>query len=478
MGTNDDNERDPMIARALGQVPVPPRPPDFLDRLDDALDAVDEERRSPAPATPTTHSGETVPVELTDPRSDNDVADLSARRQQKTGRRYRVLAAAASVAVILGGVAVLTRDDGTTTVTPAGENPGTTSPAAADPRTTALRDAMETVMTWSEAVSDRDGKRAWSLMGPLSQAYLTEQGGWDEMFAGMGEGSFGKWHVGGMPTSLEGSAGGAGEDQGQALSGENKEGHQIRSAFLPNTTDAVVVSLTGVFELEGNVEKALDAFPVVRDGADSWRIEPFAFGPGETFPEFLSPALAEGGGLTDVERGFTLEVVAVAAKHVAALYWAPDAPEVAVPGAGEFHEMKPASAPPAGSDARWTDPASSDLPGGDITAVVVSRGADFIVAHPVEFFVRAGDPVNCPNIGFTPNSDDVASGITISGGTCANAEALVRHVHEELNHNFFDGPRYFTARDDECTVRTESEGLESGLYRCADGAKLVRWRKT
>jgi hypothetical protein len=474
MGSHDDHdtERDPMIARALGQVPVPPRPADFLDRLDDALDAVDEERHTPRPAAPAasaprTQPGATVPVDLTDPKT--EVTDLAGRRHAKAGRRYRILAAAASVAVILGGVAVLTRDDGTTTtVEPAGETPGTGDPAqAADAaREAALRGAMDAVMTWSKAVSDGDSERAWSLMGPLSHRYLTASDAWDDMKVTLGEGSFGRWHRVGLPAGY--SADGA---PLESIAGENEDGSTVRAAFLPGTDDAVVVTLTGVFELEGNREEVLDAFPLTREGDGPWQIEPFAFGPGETLPEFVMPGLAAGGGLDDVERGFTLEVAGMGAEQVAVQVWAEDRQDVKVAD-GTFQPMTE-----TGQD-RWTYQGASNLPAGSLHLVVVARGADFITAHPVELFVKGDQPTSCPNIGFTPNSDDAAGDITIVGADCAEAERVIRHVHEDLKHSFFDGPRYFTALGYECTVRTESEGLESGLYRCVDGATLIQWSKT
>jgi hypothetical protein len=369
--------------------------------------------------------------------------------------------------VILGGVAVLARDDGsTTTVNPA--NPGTEEPGVAvEAQTTALRKAMEAVMTWSQAVGEGDSERAWSLMGPLSQKYLIDSGAWDDMKVALGEGSFGKWHPGGMPTSLEGRPAGEGLD----VSGENQAGNKIRAAFLPGTEDAAVVTLSGVFELEGNREEVLDAFPLTRDGNGPWRIEPFAFGPGETTAEFVRPGPAEDGGLEDAERGFTLEVHGTDADTVAVQVWAEEPDQVTVNARG-FRAMET-----AGND-RWSAPFSKDLPPGSLQFVVVTRGPGFITTHPVDIFVKDGEPTACPNIGFTPNSDDVASEITISGGECAEAERVVRHVHEEMKHNFFDGPRYFTALGYECTVRTVSEGLESGLYRCTDGATLVSWRKT
>lgn len=475
MGTHDDNDRDPMIARALGQVPVLPRPPDFLDRLDDALDAVDEERRSPpaaAPAAipsqpaPTTQPGATVPVDLTDPRSDNDVADLSARRHQKSGRRYRVLAAAASVAVILGGVAVLTRDDGTgrSTIDPAGEGSGATATQPAEgesSRHAALQSAIEAVQAWSSALADGDGDAAWRLMGPLSQSYLTAQGGWDDMVTTMGEGSFTKWHRYELPPLTAAPARASGDESTRALTGAAADGFTVRVAFLPDTEDVAVVTLSDVLELEGTRDRVLDSFPLTRDGDGPWQVEPFAFGPGETLADFIVPGLAEGGGLEDVERGFTLEVSAPGATGVF----------IDAEG-GAFRSLER-----AGGE-RWTDSIVSGLPGGTVDYVVVTRGPDFITAHPVRFFVKGTQPSACPDIGFTPNSDDVAGDITIVSGDCAEAERLVRHVHEELKHSFFDGPSYFTAIGYECTVRTESEGLESGLYRCTNGDKLVRWRKT
>lgn len=474
------DQRDPIVARALGQVPVPPRPPDFLDRLDEALDAVDEERRSgpgsastttALPAPPLSRRGEAVPIDLTDSRTEPAVADLGAARRTKTGRRYRLLAAAA-VAVIVAGVSVLAGDDGTTSTTavepadggeqdpqPGGAAP---TPEAEASRKAALESAVSAVMDWSRAVDNGDPDPAWKLMGPLSLAYLKAQGGWEDMLPAMAEGSFGRWYRNGLPTDLSAPPhrDTLGPVPTRVLVGGNKAG-SVQVAFLPGTEDAAVVTLSAVLELEGSLDRAVDAFPLTRREDGVWQIEPFAFGPGDTPAEFVSPGLAPGGGLADVPEGFTLEVAA------------PGSDQVSVNGNfGEFRPMQP-----AGAD-RWVDPFSKGIPGGTGEYVVVTRGADFLTAHPARFFVRDSDPVACENIPFTPNSDDLAPDIKVISGDCAKAHRLVRHVHADLNHSFSDGPRIFTALGYECSVTVETEGLESGAYTCTNGPTKVTWSKT
>ncbi|MGH8999943.1 MAG: hypothetical protein ACRDY7_11200, partial [Acidimicrobiia bacterium] len=124
MGYHDHDHdvpaRDPFVADALRSLPVPDRPADFLARLDDALDEVDAGRRPAQPVPLTTPirtqedpRGEIVPTDLTE--ATPGVADLDRRRHAKASRRYRALAAAASVALVVGAVALLTGDDGPTT---------------------------------------------------------------------------------------------------------------------------------------------------------------------------------------------------------------------------------------------------------------------------------------------------------------------------------------------------------------------------
>ena len=84
--------------------------------------------------------------------------------------------------------------------------------------------------------------------------------------------------------------------------------------------------------------------------------------------------------------------------------------------------------------------------------------------------------VRCANVGFTPNSDDVASDIVATGPSCAEAEALVRAVGGPLGPN---GQPRATSGGFTC-VRTgrSTDVLESAIYECTSGPRKVTFRRT
>jgi hypothetical protein len=90
-----------------------------------------------------------------------------------------------------------------------------------------------------------------------------------------------------------------------------------------------------------------------------------------------------------------------------------------------------------------------------------------------EIEVTAG-AVRCADVGFTPNSDDVAGGIVAAGMTCAEAEALVRTVGQQVQS--LGGPSRVEASGFVC-VRTSqddgSRGLPSSTFECTSGSKRV-----
>lgn len=89
----------------------------------------------------------------------------------------------------------------------------------------------------------------------------------------------------------------------------------------------------------------------------------------------------------------------------------------------------------------------------------------------------SGAPTKCPQIGFTPNSDDVAGEITATGLDCGEAGALVRRTREE--HGALGSPRYFRLPPFTCRgVFSDGPGLANTAYRCEDGARRVTWTKT
>ena len=87
-----------------------------------------------------------------------------------------------------------------------------------------------------------------------------------------------------------------------------------------------------------------------------------------------------------------------------------------------------------------------------------------------------GAPVTCADIGFAPQSDNMATHIVATGSDCSEAEALVRTVAAE--NNFTTGPREFTSGAFACSVVTEEAALPVGHYTCVEGARKVTWDKT
>ena len=82
--------------------------------------------------------------------------------------------------------------------------------------------------------------------------------------------------------------------------------------------------------------------------------------------------------------------------------------------------------------------------------------------------------VRCADVGFTPNSDDVASRIIAAGMTCAEAEALVRTVGAQVRS--VGGPPRVEADGFVC-VRTSQDdgarGLPSSAFECTSGSRKV-----
>lgn len=486
-GDGNDQRSDPVIARALVSVPVPPRAPDFLDRLDDALDGVDGQTRPataassvipPVPSVPLiTQRGETVPTDLTGTRPSAPVEDLTTRRRDRNSRRYRLLAAAASVAVVIGGVAFLTADDGpTTTVAPAADGTGERgSDGAAAVHPSGLVAAFDAVMDWSRAVDEGRVDRSWELMGPLSHAYLSQEGRtWESMVLESAEGSHAAWHRSGVSLPREGRSDPVtGEpvlDVPEAsISSGGDDGRRAVVQFLPGSDrTAAMVELGAPLELEGYPGHVTDAFPLALDDTGRWKIEAFAFGPGDTDAEYAVPAVSDRGGLEDLNPDAAVEV------------FAPDGDVFVAFDTAPYRPMQPAG------DGRWTSP--HGLAPGAHQITVVTRGETWFTAHPARTFVTDAEPASCENIAFTPNSEDLASRIEATGGDCSGAEQLVRHVHTEARHDFTAGPGWFTALPSrpadpvyhrfDCIVKTESFELPVGHYSCTDAALRVTWDKT
>jgi hypothetical protein len=259
----DDIERDDLVARALGSLPVPEHQPDFWERVDGAFETIDhdggrEQTQIRAPGAP----GSTEIHDL-------DAARHSHHRRARFGRRYQMLSAAAAVAVVIAGVGVLNNSSGNgkDDAPLAAAQPRRTDIPLTDPEPPATTSApVKAVQAWSKAIDEGNADKAWALMGSDSQAYLTAQGGWEQMVAEMSEGSHAAWSR--TPGVLWDS--------------------------LDLDPAAVVVTVSGTLLLEGTQEYRTTAYPTVEtDGG--WKVEAFAFGPGDTDADFLTPAPGENG---------------------------------------------------------------------------------------------------------------------------------------------------------------------------------------
>lgn len=76
---------------------------------------------------------------------------------------------------------------------------------------------------------------------------------------------------------------------------------------------------------------------------------------------------------------------------------------------------------------------------------------------------------DCGDIAFTPNSDDMASGVAAKGVTCKYARGFVRAAEGTPGARF---------RGFSCTRTARDTALPSWRHRCTEGGRLIRWIKT
>jgi hypothetical protein len=76
----------------------------------------------------------------------------------------------------------------------------------------------------------------------------------------------------------------------------------------------------------------------------------------------------------------------------------------------------------------------------------------------------------CGSVPFTPQSDDLAAGITAVGVSCRTARRFVRDS---------DGRPGRTYRGYTCVRRSvdRPDSLAYTRYRCTSGSKLIRWKR-
>ena len=87
-----------------------------------------------------------------------------------------------------------------------------------------------------------------------------------------------------------------------------------------------------------------------------------------------------------------------------------------------------------------------------------------------------GKPLECGTVGFTPNSEDAASSITVTGGTCEEAKAFVE-VAGTLTSS--GGPASVDVRGYRC-VRTRSvdDPLPAATYSCTRAGTTITFLRS
>jgi hypothetical protein len=266
-----DDHRDPVVARALRELPVPDHAPGFWARLDARLDAEDRPgAQVESPADVRVATSELPAVTLLRPEE----------HRVNPRHRQRFLAAAAVIAVVavVTGLALRGDDDpgsqfAATTAPPA--TPSTPTPTATTATTgppvqtlPPMADAQAAVERWIGALASGDEAEAAALLGPGTRRYLESQ---DLDVTDFMEG-YGAWAT--------------------------SEDLAVTTVLVP-WTGAVVV-LSGTREAEGSTEVRTEAIPLVpaTTPADStWFVEPLAADPltgGR--PETVTPAPDVGIG--------------------------------------------------------------------------------------------------------------------------------------------------------------------------------------
>lgn len=275
-----DDERDTTIADALDQVTVPDHAPGFWAELDDRLAAE-------APVVP-------------------------MRRLGRYSRFPRLLAVAAAVVVLAAATAVLlaldddpqsvrVAEDPTTSTTPdptATVPESTTTTAKATTTTTAKPGTTSSkvgaaapdtaAINWIKALGDGDIDKAAGLTGPLSEAYITSQGG----------------NLRGYLTEAQEGWGGWASSPDRSTTEVD-----IRSGDGIERTVVVVMGTNNGEGSDGNYRT--DAVPVAKVGRNgTWLVEPTAFDPevGGRI-EMIRPSAGESG-LNGLAADSTIEASA------------------------------------------------------------------------------------------------------------------------------------------------------------------------
>ncbi|MDQ4068174.1 MAG: hypothetical protein M3203_01645 [Actinomycetota bacterium] len=202
--------------------------------------------------------------------------------------------------------------------------------------------------------------------------------------------------------------------------------------------------------------------PVLVDGIPQVRATP-ARGPAGTRVRI------EGTGFTDEMWKARSTTLWLTANTPCALY-APAEHTVSVSASGRL-------------TGEFVVPSTGNCRQSDVDGVPVTRGTYRIVFACTACFIGqfevTGPASRCASIGFTPNSEDMASDVVAFNLSCAEAEALVRKVGPRVAA--VGGPSRIEVDGFTC-VRTAqddgAQGIPSSDFECTSGSRKVTFHRT
>lgn len=374
-----------------------------------------------------------------------------ARRRRRFSRPPILLGAAAAALLLVVAMASLLQDgdegetvraaDGPTTTTTSAPPPTTTAPVVAAPTFEAA--AEQAARAWVEAVGAGDFDRAWDLLADQSREATRGRDGFDTSRTALAEG-WGAWA--GVPgvsyrvVSLPGLA-------------------SDLPAELPRLA---VVTLTGVVEQEGTTAfRALSM--AVRGTVEEPRVDLFA----DVGIDLQPGPDASGGALIPGRTNLGAYTPAAAKVWFVVDDRAPAGPDE-VQGADGDKQFATFTPTPALTSGRHVLTVAALMVNGQ----VLTRSIVYIVSADAPQTV-----LRCGMVGFTPNSEDAASDITVTTGiSCDAARAFVEVAGHQTSSG---GPDEVVVEGHRC-VRTETaeDPLPRSNYRCTRGTTVITFVRT
>lgn len=110
------------------------------------------------------------------------------------------------------------------------------------------------------------------------------------------------------------------------------------------------------------------------------------------------------------------------------------------------------------------------------TASVPDATTSTVTTLAVTSTSTAAATIDCPTVGFTPQSEDAASSVKATGVSCAEADAFLRVAGPRTSSG---GPSSLEVDGYRCVMTRQVEDpLPQAFYECQNGAKRISFVRT